>query len=241
MLKHSVTTTFAALASVATSLLLVAAAPSLARAAELKLLSPFSFRALLPRSPTAIREVIGAHGYGQIRHARRHHRTLSQGRGRRRRGRLAHTNRGTAEAGQAAYGQWRGDCQGRLRRLREDGRIQARSRLSGCTETQTADSKVHRLRRSCRRRRKRRLPGRLDATLGTFGRHKGEDQVFSVRDRGGRVGGERRIQRSKSGWRAMRRLFQVSTPSRCRPRRRAILCMWPGSVRTARSLMRPRH
>ena len=48
MLKHSVTTTFAALASVATSLLLVAAAPSLARAAELKLLSPFSFRALLP-------------------------------------------------------------------------------------------------------------------------------------------------------------------------------------------------
>ena len=49
MFKHSVATTFAAVASVAfSSLLLVAATPSPARAAEIKLLSPFSFRALLP-------------------------------------------------------------------------------------------------------------------------------------------------------------------------------------------------
>jgi molybdate transport system substrate-binding protein len=49
MFKHSVAATFAAVASVAfSSLLLVAATPSPARAAEIKLLSPFSFRALLP-------------------------------------------------------------------------------------------------------------------------------------------------------------------------------------------------
>ena len=60
MFKHSVAATFAAVASVAfSSLLLVAATPSPARAAEIKLLSPFSFRALLPEPPTAIREVIG--------------------------------------------------------------------------------------------------------------------------------------------------------------------------------------
>src|SRR5438477_1204395 len=49
MFKHSVAATFAALTSVAfSSFLLVAATPSPARAAEIKLLSPFSFRALLP-------------------------------------------------------------------------------------------------------------------------------------------------------------------------------------------------
>jgi molybdate transport system substrate-binding protein len=49
MFKHSVAATFAAVASVVfSSLLLVAATPSPAPAAEIKLLSPFSFRALLP-------------------------------------------------------------------------------------------------------------------------------------------------------------------------------------------------
>jgi len=49
MFKHSVAAAFAAVASVAFSgLLLVAATPSPARAGEIKLLSPFSFRALLP-------------------------------------------------------------------------------------------------------------------------------------------------------------------------------------------------
>jgi hypothetical protein len=44
MFKRSVAVTFAAVAG----LLLVAATPSPVRAAEIKLLSPFSFRALLP-------------------------------------------------------------------------------------------------------------------------------------------------------------------------------------------------
>jgi molybdate transport system substrate-binding protein len=49
MFKHSVAATFAAVASVAfSSLLLVAATPSPAHAAEIKLLGPVSFRALLP-------------------------------------------------------------------------------------------------------------------------------------------------------------------------------------------------
>jgi molybdate transport system substrate-binding protein len=49
MFKHSVAATFAAVASAAiSSLLLVAATPSPARAAEIKLLGPVSFRALLP-------------------------------------------------------------------------------------------------------------------------------------------------------------------------------------------------
>lgn len=49
MSKHSVAATFAAVASVAfSSLLLVAATPSPVRAAEIKLLAPVSFRALLP-------------------------------------------------------------------------------------------------------------------------------------------------------------------------------------------------
>jgi molybdate transport system substrate-binding protein len=49
MFRHSVTATFAAVARVAfSSLLLVAATPSPARAAEIKLVGPVSFRALLP-------------------------------------------------------------------------------------------------------------------------------------------------------------------------------------------------
>jgi molybdate transport system substrate-binding protein len=49
MFKHSVAATFAAVASWAlSSLLLVAATPSPARAAEIKMLGPVSFRALLP-------------------------------------------------------------------------------------------------------------------------------------------------------------------------------------------------
>jgi molybdate transport system substrate-binding protein len=49
MLKHSVTATFAAVASVAfSSLLLVATAPSAASAAEIKLLGPVSLRVVLP-------------------------------------------------------------------------------------------------------------------------------------------------------------------------------------------------
>jgi molybdate transport system substrate-binding protein len=49
MFRHSVASTFAAVASVAfSSLLLVAATPSPTRAAEIKLLGPVSFRALFP-------------------------------------------------------------------------------------------------------------------------------------------------------------------------------------------------
>jgi molybdate transport system substrate-binding protein len=49
MFKHSVAATFAAVASVTfSSLLPIAAMPSPARAADIKVLSPFSFRALLP-------------------------------------------------------------------------------------------------------------------------------------------------------------------------------------------------
>jgi hypothetical protein len=49
MFKHFATATFAALASAAFSgVLLVAATPSPARGAEIKLLSPVAFRVLLP-------------------------------------------------------------------------------------------------------------------------------------------------------------------------------------------------
>ena len=50
MLRHSVASTFATLASVAFSgLLLIAATPSLSRAAEISLLGPASFRVLFPK------------------------------------------------------------------------------------------------------------------------------------------------------------------------------------------------
>jgi len=50
MFKHSITSTFAALASVAFfSFFLIAGMPSLARAAEIKLLGPASFRILFPK------------------------------------------------------------------------------------------------------------------------------------------------------------------------------------------------
>jgi molybdate transport system substrate-binding protein len=49
MFKHAVAATFAAVASASfSSLLLIAATPSPAHAAEIKLLAPVSFRALLP-------------------------------------------------------------------------------------------------------------------------------------------------------------------------------------------------
>lgn len=59
MSNRSITARFVALASM-TGLLLVAAAPSPAAAAEIKLLGPVSLRVVLPSVLPQIREFVGA-------------------------------------------------------------------------------------------------------------------------------------------------------------------------------------
>ncbi len=145
-----------------------------------------------PQPPAAIREVDGAQGHGWLRHAWCHHETPRRRRSRRRGDGLARTKRGTAEAGQAAYGQASGDRQGRLHRLREEGRSQARSGLRRCAEAHTGCGKVDCSWRPGGGWWGRCLHCRLDGALGAYSGHKGQDQTGAVRHRGCRGGRERR-------------------------------------------------